>query len=95
MSRTRAVLNPLLLKRKRNSFTFSYIAPLPPIQCWRVTQQFPTKTIPFCTTLNGGGGGGGERSNEDIKSADVPNGFVYDRMRIGKSALNAYNSRSI
>ena len=46
-----------------------------PIKCWKITQQFPSKTIQFCTTLNEGGG---ETSIEDIKSANLPNGFVYD-----------------
>ena len=73
MNHTRAVFQPVLLKLKKNSFTFSYIAPLPPIQWWKVSQQFPTETIQFCTTLKEGGG---ERSNEDFKSANLPNSFV-------------------
>ena len=63
-----------MLERKRQSFTFSYIAPLPPIQGWKVTPQFPTKTIQFCTTFNEGGG---EKSIKDVKSANHSNGFVY------------------
>lgn len=49
-------------------------SPRSPIQCWTVTQQFPTETIQFRTTLNKGGG----ESNEDVKSANLPNSFVYD-----------------
>ena len=43
MKRTRAVPQPACAKAQI-------------IQCWRVTQQFPTKTIQFCTTLNVGEG---------------------------------------
>ena len=72
MNRARDVFNLLLLKRKRNSCTFSYVAPLPLFNVAEL--QFPTETIQFCTTLNKGGG----ESNEDVKSANLPNSFVYD-----------------
>ena len=76
MNHTRAVFQPASVKaKKKNSFTFSYIDPLPLIQCWKVSKQFPAETIQFCTTLKEGGG---ERSNEDFKSANLPNSFVYD-----------------
>ena len=48
-----------LPKRKRNSCTFSYIAPLPLFNVAEL--QFPTETIQFCTTLNKGGGESNER----------------------------------
>ena len=73
MNHTRAVFQPASVKLKRNSFTFAYIAALPPIQCWKVSEQFSTQTIQFCTTLKEGGGG---RSNEDFKSANLSNSFV-------------------
>ena len=41
-------------------------------QCWKVTQQFITKTIQFCTTLNQGGG---EQGKKDVKNASLPNGL--------------------
>ena len=62
------------------------------MQCWKVTQQFPTETIQFCTTLKKGGG---ETSNEDFKSAKPSQQFCLGLYESRKSALNAYNSRGI
>ena len=69
------VLHPASVKAQKKQFHLFLYRPLPPIQCWKVTQQFPTKTIQFSTTLNEGGG---ERRNEDVKNASLPNSFVYD-----------------
>ena len=57
MNRTRAVLQPASVRVQKKEFYLLLYSPPPPIQRWRVTQQFPTKTIQFCTTLNRGEGG--------------------------------------
>ena len=60
MNDTRVVSQPGSVKAQNKFFLLLY-SPLPPIQCWKVTQQFPTKTVPF---LNQGGGGMGREAKK-------------------------------
>ena len=59
----------LLLMFNGNSFVFFSISPIPPFQCWKMTEQLRTQTAQFYTTLNQGGG---ERTKREVKSANFP-----------------------
>ena len=45
-----------ILILKKESFLFCWLFPVPPFQCWDITEQLRTQTLTFFSTLGQGQG---------------------------------------